>query len=75
MTHKLLVAALGMFTFYPASAQASETWDALSNPSSTLCLDSYGAAGPARLTSCHGNKGNQQWTWNPATGELRNPDS
>ena len=47
----------------------------LRSPSSALCLDSYGRAGPVMLNRCHGKRGNQEWTYDLTTGALRNPSS
>jgi hypothetical protein len=33
----------------------------LKNPSSGLCLDSFGRRGAAIMHPCHGQQGNQQW--------------
>jgi len=53
------------------SGHASE----IRNPSSGLCLDSFGTAGEVRMHPCHGSAGNQDWVYHPASGELRNPSS
>lgn len=50
-------------------------FDALENPSSKMCLDSFGRAGAAMAHPCHGHKGNQEWIFDPNLGELKNPSS
>jgi len=43
------------------------------NPSSGLCLDSFGQVGSAQMYGCHGRGGNQNWEYDSSIGELRNP--
>ncbi|MFK8003195.1 MAG: ricin-type beta-trefoil lectin domain protein [Polyangiales bacterium] len=52
-----------------------QTYGQMRNPSSDLCLDSFGRIGAAQMNTCHGERGNQEFIFNTRTGELRNPAS
>ena len=47
----------------------------LKNRSTGLCLDSYGRTGPVMMNTCHGKRGNEEWSYDLATGVLKNPSS
>jgi hypothetical protein len=49
------------------------TYKELRNPSSGLCLDSFGREGEAIMHPCHGQQGNQLWVFTASTGELKKP--
>ena len=47
----------------------------LKNRSSGLCLDSYGRTGPVMMNTCHGKRGNEEWSYELTAGVLKNPSS
>ncbi len=71
--HRILLAA-AMAIVGAVAARPVEGIE-IRNPSTGLCVDSFGRHGAVMMHPCHGDGGNQDWVFDRSSGELKNPSS